>query len=164
MKRISKILVPVDFSVGSKGAWELAHSLAETLHGSVSIELLHVWEGEETKLPDLTLSTDKRGTASRLLAEARAHGMSLEHAARFLEALENDGIEIVARMRGGDVAETIVRTATEGGFDLVVIGTRGRTGLAHALLGSVAETVVRMSTVPVLTAHVVPAPMAAAAG
>ena len=64
MKRIRRILVPIDFSPGSKAAWDAARSLANTLHGFVTIELLHVWEGEEQKLPDLTLRADKKGSSA----------------------------------------------------------------------------------------------------
>jgi nucleotide-binding universal stress UspA family protein len=53
----------------------------------------------------------------------------------------------------GEPAVEIVEFAASGRFDLVVIGTRGRTGLRHALLGSVAERVVRRAACPVLTVH-----------
>lgn len=49
----------------------------------------------------------------------------------------------------GDTAETIVEYATEEGFDQIVLGSRGRTGLSRVLLGSVAETVARRAPVPV---------------
>ena len=51
----------------------------------------------------------------------------------------------------GPPAETIVRIAHERGADLIVMGTNGRTGLSHVLLGSVAEKVVRLAPCPVLT-------------
>jgi nucleotide-binding universal stress UspA family protein len=51
----------------------------------------------------------------------------------------------------GPPAETIVRIAHERGVDLIVMGTHGRTGLSHVLLGSVAEKVVRLAPCPVLT-------------
>jgi nucleotide-binding universal stress UspA family protein len=51
----------------------------------------------------------------------------------------------------GPPADTIVRLARERGADLIVMGTHGRTGLQHALLGSVAEKVVRLAPCPVLT-------------
>jgi len=53
----------------------------------------------------------------------------------------------------GDPAGRIVDRAEKGAFDLVVMGTRGRTGRAASLAGSVAETVVRRSHCPVLTLH-----------
>ena len=55
------------------------------------------------------------------------------------------------RMEEGDPASMIVRVATETGADLIVMGTHGRTGLRHLLMGSVAEYVVRKATCPVLT-------------
>ena len=56
-----------------------------------------------------------------------------------------------ADVAAGPPAETIVRVAHERGADLIVMGTHGRTGLSHALLGSVAEKVVRLAPCPVLT-------------
>jgi len=53
-------------------------------------------------------------------------------------------------------AMTIVDTATEEGADLIVMGTAGRTGLAHLLMGSVAEKVVRFARCPVLTIRAEP--------
>ena len=54
-------------------------------------------------------------------------------------------------VRLGAPWEEILSVATERGADLVVVGTHGRRGFAHALMGSVAERVVRLSTIPVLT-------------
>ncbi|MET0850092.1 MAG: universal stress protein [Candidatus Rokuibacteriota bacterium] len=56
-----------------------------------------------------------------------------------------------AELAVGPPAETIVRIAQEQGADLIVMGTHGRTGLQHALIGSVAEKVVRLAPCPVLT-------------
>jgi universal stress protein A len=56
-----------------------------------------------------------------------------------------------ADVAAGPPAETIVRMAHERSADLIVMGTRGRTGLSHVLLGSVAEKVVRLAPCPVLT-------------
>ena len=57
------------------------------------------------------------------------------------------GVDVAA----GPPAETIVHVARERGADLIVMGTHGRTGLSHMLLGSVAEKVVRLAPCPVLT-------------
>jgi nucleotide-binding universal stress UspA family protein len=56
-----------------------------------------------------------------------------------------------AEVATGHPADTIVRIAQERGADLIVMGTHGRTGLQHVLLGSVAEKVVRLAPCPVLT-------------
>lgn len=58
-----------------------------------------------------------------------------------------------AVLRNGVAWEEIAAVAKESQADLIVIGTRGRRGLARALLGSVAESVIRTSDVPVLTLH-----------
>ena len=56
-------------------------------------------------------------------------------------------------MRLGKPSEEIVQHAAEHEIDLIVMGTHGREGLARALMGSVAETVVRRARCPVLTVH-----------
>lgn len=63
-----------------------------------------------------------------------------------------------AEVAVGHAADTIVRFAQERGADLIVMGTHGRTGLGHVLLGSVAEKVVRLAPCPVLTVRHKPAP------
>jgi nucleotide-binding universal stress UspA family protein len=69
-----------------------------------------------------------------------------------VERASSEGIEIAdARIVLGNPAAVIVEQAGSGGYDLVVLGTHGRSGLSHALVGSVAEKVVRLSPVPVLT-------------
>ena len=153
MKKLRSILVPTDFSPDSLVALFTAVDLASSLRDPPEIVLLHVWQDAEERLTDMTLRTDHEGTAARLLEEARVHGLSLEHAAEFLAALERQGFAVEARMVRGAVAETIVRIAEEDGFDLVVMGTHGRGRLAGAVMGRIAERVVRESTVPVLTAR-----------
>jgi nucleotide-binding universal stress UspA family protein len=78
---------------------------------------------------------------------------SLEAEAR---SVEDAGVAAVHTMLIQGVAQAeIVRLASEQGFDLIVMGTHGRTGLRHALLGSVAEKVVRKASCPVLTVRAV---------
>jgi nucleotide-binding universal stress UspA family protein len=67
------------------------------------------------------------------------------------ERAENAGVPAVEAIRIGVPHEVIRRYAAEHGVDLVVMGTHGRTGLDHALLGSVTERVVRTADVPVMT-------------
>jgi nucleotide-binding universal stress UspA family protein len=61
---------------------------------------------------------------------------------------------IPVEIEAGYVAHTILRKIDKDHFDLVVMGTHGRTGLSHVLMGSVAERVVRLSPVPVMTVRV----------
>ena len=62
----------------------------------------------------------------------------------------HDGVAIEAVLKSGDPRDVVVETAKELGCDLIVIGTHGRRGIARALLGSVAESVLRTAPVPVL--------------
>ncbi len=96
---------------------------------------------------------------ARDLAEARAeHTRIAEETTARLRAL---GRQAEAAMRTGDAAGEIVAAAADVGADLVVIGSRGRTGLASAVLGSVARNVLHGSTASVLVVH---EPKAAGAG
>ena len=62
-----------------------------------------------------------------------------------------DGLAVEIVLKEGDPAAQILTTSKELGCDLIVMGTHGRTGLSHLLMGSVAEKVVRKATCPVLT-------------
>lgn len=132
------ILVPVDGSDPSLAALEHAVALAED--GPTEIEVLHV-EG-----PDRFAV----GSSSPLSPSLRR-----ERARRLEDAVDRArarlGSRILARSEAGDPLRTIVMVANEGGHDLIVIGTHGRVGRLHALLGSVAEGVVRNAPCPVLT-------------
>jgi nucleotide-binding universal stress UspA family protein len=59
-------------------------------------------------------------------------------------------VKVSHRLCSGDPAGTVLAELKTGAFDLIVLGTHGRTGLMHMLLGSVAEKLVRLSPVPVL--------------
>ncbi|MEK7485455.1 MAG: universal stress protein, partial [Planctomycetota bacterium] len=60
-------------------------------------------------------------------------------------------IQIKTRIENGTHYEQILKLANEWGADLIVMGTHGRTGIAHAVMGSVAEKIVRHASCPVLT-------------
>ncbi len=79
---------------------------------------------------------------------ARVNTRLLEEAKRATEA---GAIEVTSALRQGVPFAEIIANAREGEFDLIVMGTHGRTGLKHALLGSVAEKVVRKAPCAVLT-------------
>ena len=77
-------------------------------------------------------------------------------ARRRLEEMEmipvSQGLEVATNVVvGRPPASMIVERAKSGGFDLIVMGTHGRSGLSHALMGSVAERVVRTASCPVMT-------------
>jgi nucleotide-binding universal stress UspA family protein len=143
---ITRILVPVDFSSHSDRAFRYALRLASRF--GASVELIHVvdnpiasgtWTAEEVYVPDLLEMLD------RLLREAERRLATLKFAAA------GDGVSVETRVLTGQPAHTIVEHAETGGFDLVVMGTHGRTGVSHLFVGSVAERVVRRAPCPVLT-------------
>jgi universal stress protein A len=137
-----RILVPVDFSEGSRAALHYALALAQKLDGE--IELLHVWEVPSFASSEMLL-TQPSGPPMSLGAFA---GRSAEEE---LKAWSPNVSRVPLKrcvIAGPTVASIIERAAA---FDLVVMGTHGRTGISHLLLGSVAERVVRRSPCPVLT-------------
>jgi len=145
---ITRILVPTDFSEPSEAALAYARMLARQF--GATFHLLHVIEtpfatgafSSEIYIPETP------GLITELMQQAK-----LKLARRLLpsdKALYKATKEIIV----GQPAKTIVQYAAEQKFDLIVMGTHGRTGLGHLLMGSVAEHVVREASCPVLTMHV----------
>jgi len=141
MNAFKHILVPTDFSACSLGALDLAISLAATFDADLT--LLHCWEVPIYPYLDYMLSSPDLIT-------------SLENAAtkRLAEELEwvkkqHPGAKSALSM--GLAWQQILEVAKQLRPDLIVMGSHGRHGLDHVLLGSVAEKVVRLSEVPVLT-------------
>jgi nucleotide-binding universal stress UspA family protein len=133
--RISQILVATDFSPHASNALEWARSLAGAV--GAKLILLHV-------IDNLAVINDVAGGIDPfyLLREA-AHKFMGE-----LKALIPDAQTVV---REGSPRPAIVDAALELNCQMIVMGTHGRSGLEHLLMGSVAEYVVRYSKVPVLT-------------
>jgi nucleotide-binding universal stress UspA family protein len=139
MAPYQKLLCPYDFSDTARAALRAALGLAERF--GAKLALVHVVE--PVAVPDypFVLRIDEEQLRRRLDEDAR----------KSLPAEPGPARELL--IRSGIAPLEIVRAAEEAGADLVVLGTHGRTGIAHALLGSVTERVVRMSPVPVLTVH-----------
>lgn len=142
--RISNILVPTDFSEHADHALHYAASLGErfgaTIH-VVHVNTLHDYRGEAADLafPDLGPFLERADRAARAQLDAGVdHGGLAE--ASVTKAL----------LRSVNAHDAIVEYAKNKGVDIIVLATRGRTGLSYALLGSVAERVVRHAPCPVL--------------
>ncbi len=139
---IRSILCPVDFSPTSEDALRYAVSLASQLDAG-EVHLLHVHQTPAVVLPDGST------VVATGLPDIR------QHASRELESLAKrysaHGTAVVPHLAEGLPYRVIAEEAEALGVDLVVIGTHGRTGVKHALLGSVAERVIRISPVPVCT-------------
>jgi nucleotide-binding universal stress UspA family protein len=138
------ILVPLDFSENSRSVLEWAAHLAEE-HAS-RIVLLHAYHlpVEFQQLEGAYLPPDFWASVRRE-AEASLRGYAGD--------LEKRGIEVETVVCEGYAATVIVDEAQSRGADLIVIGTHGRSGIKHLLLGSIAERVVQKSPCPVLTVH-----------
>ena len=128
------VVVGVDFSEASREALRTAARLGQRL------TLVHVWHAQH---PYFASSGDEL----RAAVEANEASMrELEKEARDLGASQ-----IAHMFLAGNAADEIVELAhKDATIDLVVVGTHGRTGLAHVLLGSVAEKIVRRAPCPVL--------------
>lgn len=144
---VKGILVPTDFSETSDAALHYATQLALTL--GARINLVHV-PGKTGEHFEADFPHGKFETATR------------EQLASFLTKEELERLRPEYALRIGTPAEEIVRYADLCGADLIVMGTHGRSGVAHVLMGSVAEQVVRAAPCPVLLMRA-PKPVAAVA-
>jgi nucleotide-binding universal stress UspA family protein len=142
MTRFEKILVPVDFSEHSARAIDLAVGLAKAFSGH--IYLLHCYQINVggispygLVLPE-SLDREVREAAMAKLEEWRAK-------------IEGQGVKVDADISPIFPSEAIANRAKELSADLIVMGTRGLTGVKHVLLGSVAERTIRIAPCPVLT-------------
>jgi nucleotide-binding universal stress UspA family protein len=118
------------------GGHQYTHAL--TPAGTMAGHALHTAE------PLPVMAEDRTQAFERALGEHQEHLLAI--AKQFMP-----GVPATAHAEASDqIADTIVAVAAREKVDVIVVGTHGRTGLSHALLGSVAEAVVRQSTVPVL--------------
>jgi len=142
LARFRKILVPIDFSKHSEAALTLAIELAR--EGGGSVHLFHAYElpaaigmSYGIAIPQAVWDGVQEAARQRLdecFARVRAAGLSG-----------------ASHLAAGPAADAITQAAAAEKADLIVMGTRGLTGLKHVLLGSVAERVLRTAPCPVLT-------------
>ncbi len=150
---ITRILVPTDFSASSDAALACARKLAAGF--GASLHLLHVLDdppaggafGLEFYLSDPpdVYTARLKDAQQRLAHRVMAHDPS--------------GTYATTQVMVGKSAQTIVDYTADGDFDVVVMGTHGRGGMAHLLMGSVAESVIRRAPCPVMTARDVAEPV-----
>jgi len=140
-----KILSPVYFDETSPVALQYARYFAQ--QGGGTVYLLHVVPTDELHLLRKVYRPESGGGADAVWAEKVSREKLQEMAYAHLGEVP---YEIVTRL-SGDPATGILEAEKELGADLVVMATHGRTGIAHLLLGSVAEKVVRESRCPIFT-------------
>ena len=140
-----KVLCPVDFSDNARAAMRVAIDVCRQF--DADLVLFHSYE-----LPGYTLPEGSVVSSPKMLQDLADRAES--HLLEWKRMAEEMGAARVSTVKGiGEPAAEIVELGREGGFDLVVVSTHGRTGLRHALLGSIAERVVRRAGCPVLTVH-----------
>jgi universal stress protein A len=139
---ITRILVPTDFSPHAEAAFRYALELAKPFHASVHLVAVvedpvgaGMWSAEVHTAEIAGLQVNlARDTEQRLRASVPA-----------------DAGTVTTEVRLGNAAKQILEAAQAEGVDLIVMGTHGRTGIAHVVMGSVAEKIVRLAPCPVLT-------------
>lgn len=141
------ILVPHDFSSPANHAAALARDEAKAHAGKIL--LLHIIELPAQLTQDTAIVPEQNGVPISVRDYA-VRGAE-QHLDDIAARLEKDGVKPTVFIRFGKPAEEILTFAEENAVDLIVMGTHGRSGLAHLLAGSVTERVVRSSTRPVLT-------------
>jgi nucleotide-binding universal stress UspA family protein len=144
MINLRRILVPTDFSEHSKNALRYAAAFADKFGAEVF--LLHVFQDLAIFQPDaVTVAPQAPPPIEQMLAAART---ALE---RSIQEGPCAAVKVHPEVSEGSTFEEIVRFAKEKDIDLIIMGTHGRGWLAHVLLGSVTEKVVRKAPCPVLT-------------
>jgi len=150
MINLNKILFATDFSDCAGRAQRMAHELA--VRFGAELHLLHVIHDIAVDVPEFGMGLAFPSLVAN--AGGKRHELK-EQALQRLRASIHDSEQkehrIVLDARFGKPFVEIIRYARDHEIDLIVVGSHGRTGLTHALLGSVAEKVVRKAPCPVLT-------------
>jgi len=138
-----RILVATDFSESAENAVAIAAELA--LQFDAELTLLTVWE-----IPPVSYGATLYVPSDLAGPIQEAAQAALDRAG---EALKKQVPRATTLLREGEAWQEILSGAEAVRADLIVVGTHGRRGLGRAFLGSVAERVVRLSPIPVLTVH-----------
>jgi universal stress protein A len=144
MIELRRILVPTDFSRFSQIALRYASAFADKF--AAELYLLHVVQDLAVFIPDMiTVAPPPAPTVEQM---TRAVHDAFD---RIVKENQLERFTVHREVREGTPFYEIIRFAQEQDIDLIVMGTHGHTGLAHMLLGSVTEKVVRKAPCPVLT-------------
>ena len=142
MLRIERILCPLDFSEFSDRACRYAQSLAR--HYEAALTLVHVVPPVFAAYPSYVYPD----MVNDIYQDLRAHAEELLRL--FASSHIRGGVQVVNKVCEGAVTESILALAATESPDLIVMGTHGRHGFDHLLLGSVTEKVLRKARCPVL--------------
>jgi nucleotide-binding universal stress UspA family protein len=142
---LRRILVPTDFSDKSGAA--LTYGIALVERFGASLHLLHVVEGI------IGGEAVPWQLAPREEIERAIESSAWESLRSLLSADDQKRLHAEVALEGGAPFVEIIRYARTHDIDLIAMGTHGRSGVKHLLMGSVAEHVIRSSPCPVLTVH-----------
>jgi nucleotide-binding universal stress UspA family protein len=141
MIQIRRIICPTDFSPTAAHAVDYAAEMARTF--GAELTLLHV-------VPEMNYPLRSFGMASAFPhLHEELHKRADDELQKAKTAIPNAKVDTL--LRDGEAHVQVLECAKSTGADLIVMGTHGHTGIKHALLGSTAEKVVRLSECPVLT-------------
>ena len=142
MNPIKKIMVAVDFSASSDAALDTAIDLARAL--GAELHVIHAYELRvpmvmpyEVSIPQSFVEETRHAAAAKLAGEAKK--------------VSDAGITVQSRLSDTPAATAVSEAAADIGADLIIMGTRGNTGLNHVQLGIVAERTLRLAPCSVLT-------------
>jgi len=139
-----RILVPVDYSEPSRRALQLAL----TLDADAEVNVIHAWDRPSYITDQVVKQQDgSHRPLTEMIRENAEREMS-----EFLTSVQiPPGRQLAHHLVAGEPVTTILAEAAKPGYDLVVVGTHGRTGMTRLLLGSVTEKLLRLSPIPVLS-------------
>jgi nucleotide-binding universal stress UspA family protein len=138
MKAMKRILVPIDFGEASDAALVYGRNLAKAF--GAELHVLHVMENQFLRPTFKSTAAVETGIAKRVAKRLTPEDRATLHA-------------VTAVRRSDEPSDEIVQYADQEDIDLIVMGTHGRVRVAHLLMGSVAEQVVRTARCPVMTVH-----------
>jgi universal stress protein A len=143
MPTLQRILHATDFSKQSASAANYGSLLTRLC--DAELHLLYVVEDAMGKIPEPALGFPAPGDRANVQQEVWPRLKEVVG----IDLADSDRIILATRL--GPISDQIVSYASDNEIDMIVIGTHGRRGVMHALLGSVAEAVVRKASCPVLT-------------
>ena len=144
MRSPTTILVATDFGEPAEHALEYALLLAANLDAGVTV--MHAYDFPVVGIPDASLVANA-AVERRIVSNAQT---ALDET---IARTKSAPVDLTSMLEASDPRSAILSAAERAHADLIVIGTHGRRGFSRALLGSVAEHVVRNSERPVLTVH-----------
>ena len=147
---VNNILLPTDFSDCAAAALEYACDLAQRYDAKLS--MLHVIHDPTLEVPDFGMGLAFPGYVENLPDRRKKVVEAANDALKNLsDACPQHSTAIEYHIKFGQPFKEVLKLAEEDSVDLIVMGTHGRAGLSHILLGSVAERVIQKANCPVMT-------------